>query len=271
MHALVWVLSGVVVGWLARLLMRGRSYGVVADLSIGTMGGVVGGWVLRLLGGTQPNEDPVRHALVAVLGAMAVIGTSRIVRGATQRTLGAAGGGPAAAPDLQAQLERLSALERRVVGRLLRRETTARDPNAAFEEQLTWGQRLADQVATFGGSWTFIGGFGAVLLVWIAINSELRRPFDPYPFILLNLVLSCLAALQAPVIMMSQNRQSAKDRSDARGDYEVNLRAELEIQRLHAKLDELRQRDWAALVEMQQTQIQSLNTIVQKLTGSIET
>ena len=127
------------------------------------------------------------------------------------------------------------------------------------------GQRLADRVASFGGSWTFIVLFGAIIIVWLIVNAELWRPFDPYPFILLNLVLSCLAALQAPVIMMSQNRQAAKDRSDARTDFEINLRAEMEIQQLHAKLDQLREQDWTALVEMQREQIQMLRALVKTL------
>src|SRR5204862_2466187 len=97
---------------------------------------------------------------------------------------------------------------------------------------------LADRVASFGGSWTFIGLFLLFMLVWMIINTELQQPFDIFPFILLNLILSCLAALQAPVIMMSQNRQAAKDRNDAKLDYEVNVRAETEIARLHEKIDQ---------------------------------
>lgn len=108
------------------------------------------------------------------------------------------------------------------------------------DSDLTFGQRLADRVADFGGSWTFILIFGGIIVVWISLNTVLllRKPaFDPYPFILLNLVLSCLAALQAPVIMMSQNRQETKDRRRSRNDYATNLKAEIEIQRLNRKLD----------------------------------
>jgi uncharacterized membrane protein len=123
-----------------------------------------------------------------------------------------------------------------------------------------FGERLADRIATFGGSWSFILMFLAVLLGWIAWNSE-RASFDPYPFILLNLVLSCLAAMQAPVIMMSQNRMAAKDRLDARHDYEVNLKAEMEIMQLHGKLDELQQRAWSQLIELQQAQLEALQRI----------
>ena len=123
---------------------------------------------------------------------------------------------------------------------LLRTHVT-KNPNVEEDEQLTFGQRIADRVATFGGSWTFIITFGAILLVWIVVNSLLlaAHPFDPYPYILLNLVLSMLAALQAPVIMMSQNRQAAKDRLKSDLDYEVNLKAELEVAQLHRKMDRL--------------------------------
>jgi uncharacterized membrane protein/uncharacterized membrane protein YeaQ/YmgE (transglycosylase-associated protein family) len=270
MHVLVWLGSGLLVGWLARVLMRGRSYGFVADLSIGSAGGVVGGWLLRMLGVTEPHAGPLGHGAAAIVGAMALIALSRLIRQAADRSRAVVGPSLPSSQDLEAQLHRLGALERRVVDRFLKRQLATRDPNALFEEQLSWGQRLADQVASFGGSWTFICLFGAIIVAWLVANTELRPPFDPYPFILLNLVLSCLAALQAPVIMMSQNRQAAKDRCDARSDYEINLRAELEIQQLHAKLDELRQRDWAALVEMQRTQIQVLNALSQKLVDSRE-
>ncbi|MDR6195471.1 DUF1003 domain-containing protein [Siphonobacter sp. SORGH_AS_0500] len=108
------------------------------------------------------------------------------------------------------------------------------------DEQPSFGNRMADGVAEFGGSWKFILSFMAFLIIWIAINSLyfiLQKPFDPYPFILLNLILSCVAAIQAPIIMMSQNRQEAKDRQRARNDYATNLKAEIEIQRLHDKMN----------------------------------
>jgi len=144
--------------------------------------------------------------------------------------------------DPNALLAGLGELERRIFTHVLHRKRTTRDTTAEFDERMTFGDRLADRIATFGGSWPFIVIFVAILLAWIAYNLERPHAFDPYPFILLNLVLSCVAALQAPVIMMSQNRMSAKDRLDARHDYEVNLKAELEITQLHAKLDELQQR-----------------------------
>jgi uncharacterized membrane protein len=130
--------------------------------------------------------------------------------------------------------ETLTAREKSVLKRLAERQTIAQDINQSFDEKRTTGQRLADKVAEFGGSWTFIIVFGVILTVWVAFNSLLAtRAFDPYPYIFLNLVLSMLAAVQAPIIMMSQNRQAAKDRLDASHDYEVNLKAEIEIMALH--------------------------------------
>jgi uncharacterized membrane protein len=156
------------------------------------------------------------------------------------------------------QLHKLGEVERRVVNHVLRRQQVARDPNLTFEEQMTFGQRIADRVASFGGSWTFIMIFVAVMTVWMLLNILTTFKWDEYPFILLNLVLSCLAALQAPVIMMSQNRQSAKDRIDASHDYEVNLKAETEIVGLHVKMDELRERQWQTLMDLQTKQLEML-------------
>lgn len=120
-----------------------------------------------------------------------------------------------------------------------RRASVTRDANELFAERLTFGDRLADRVATIGGSWTFIIGFGLFLAVWAILNTVIlaANAFDPFPFIFLNLMLSMLAALQAPIIMMSQNRQAAKDRLEARLDYETNQRSEAEIAGLHAKID----------------------------------
>ena len=140
-------------------------------------------------------------------------------------------------------------------------------------DQRTFWERLADEVARVGGSWNFIGAFGFVLLVWIGLNvlilgRYIARPFDPYPFIFLNLLLSMLAAIQAPVIMMSQNRAAAKDRQQAEHDYMVNLRAELEIMRLHEKLDELRAREVETLMVQQTEALTLLKEEVAKLTGA---
>ncbi|MEO8481684.1 MAG: DUF1003 domain-containing protein [Acidobacteriota bacterium] len=141
-------------------------------------------------------------------------------------------------------------IERRALSGILRRKPTTPDPNRSFDAQMTFGERISDRVAAFGGSWTFISIFLLAMAVWMAVNQESERAFDPYPFILLNLMLSCVAALQAPIIMMSQNRQAAKDRSDARLDYEVNVRAELQITALHEKLDLARDREWAHLARV---------------------
>ena len=143
--------------------------------------------------------------------------------------------------------------ERHVIERVARRLAVSRDVSATFEEGRTFGERLADRIAAFGGSWTFILIFMAAIAVWVSLNTVflLRagdQPFDPYPFILLNLFLSLVAAIQAPIIMMSQNRQAAKDRLQASHDYEVNLKAEIEIMALHEKMDELRQKDLADLI-----------------------
>lgn len=146
-------------------------------------------------------------------------------------------------------LDALPARERRVIQRCAQRLAVARPVQQEIDADLTFGERLADKVAEFGGSWTFIMLFGAFLLAWVAANAVLlTRPFDPYPFIFLNLMLSMLAAIQAPIIMMSQNRAAAHDRRRAEQDYEVNLKAELEIAALHEKLDRMRSEELAALI-----------------------
>jgi uncharacterized membrane protein len=164
------------------------------------------------------------------------------------------------------KMETFTKHERAIIHRLMEGKHVARNTNKEFDEQLTFGQRLADQVARFGGSWTFISLFMLILLAWVVLNSVIlarfRDAFDPYPYILLNLFLSMLASIQAPIIMMSQNRQAAKDRLDAAHDYEVNLKAEMEIEALHQKLDELRDQKWAELVEMQQEQIRLLTKLL---------
>ncbi|WP_034920787.1 DUF1003 domain-containing protein [Gillisia sp. CAL575] len=132
--------------------------------------------------------------------------------------------------------------------------------------QNTYGQRLADKVATFGGSWRFIMIFGVFILIWMIINIIFlaTKAFDPYPFILLNLILSCLAALQAPVIMMSQNRQEEKDRERAKQDYMINLKAELEIRTLHEKIDHLIIHQQQELLNIQQIQVEMMEDILKK-------
>jgi uncharacterized membrane protein len=152
--------------------------------------------------------------------------------------------------------EEFSETERRIMDHAARRKLLSKDVNRAYADDLTFGQRLADKVALFGGSWAFILSFVFVLLVWTGVNTlVLKRPFDPYPFIFLNLLLSMIAAIQAPVIMMSQNRQATKDRLDAAHDYEVNLKAEIEIMALHEKIDQLRGEQVAQLLARQREQI----------------
>ena len=160
----------------------------------------------------------------------------------------------------------LSVLESEVVRSMAEHELLSRDINTYFDEQLTFGQRMADRVAEFGGSWNFLLCFAAVLFLWIGVNcmAFLWRPFDPYPFILLNLVLSCLAAVQAPIIMMSQNRQEAKDRLRGEEDYRVNLKAELEIHHLNEKLDHLIVNQWERLLKIQQIQMELIKELVPK-------
>ena len=151
-------------------------------------------------------------------------------------------------------------LDRQVVESIANQDTIAENVEDDFLEQRTLGQRLSDGLASFGGSWTFLMSFGAFLVVWMAINIAIgeAKSFDPYPFILLNLVLSCIAAIQAPIIMMSQKRQDAKDRLRSHNDYQVNLKAELEIRHLHEKLDHLVTRQWQRLAEIQQIQLEML-------------
>jgi uncharacterized membrane protein len=158
----------------------------------------------------------------------------------------------------------LSALEEEVLRSL--REHEILSHNVEVDQRLTLGQRVADRVAMFGGSWTFILSFGAVLLLWVAVNSGvlLARPFDPYPYILLNLVLSCLAALQAPIIMMSQNRQETRDRLRAEHDCQVNLKAELEIRQLTWRMDQLLHHQWRRLLEVQQIQTDLLAELLRR-------
>ena len=151
----------------------------------------------------------------------------------------------------------LTQLDKEVV-EVLRDQSLVSAHPLELDRGLTVGERLADRVARFGGSWVFILSFGAFLVLWIAINSIalLRGPFDPYPFILLNLILSSIAALQAPIIMMSQNRQEAKDRLRADNDYRVNLKAELEIRLLAERMDHLIQHQWQRLLEIQEIQVE---------------
>ena len=160
----------------------------------------------------------------------------------------------------------LSTLEEQVVRSLKENELLSKNINIEFDQKLTFGERLADRIADFGGSWDFIVIFVGVLLLWVAANSVILiwRPFDPYPFILLNLVLSGLAAIQAPIIMMSQNRQEAKDRFRSEHDYSINLKAELEIRHLHEKIDHLLKNQWQRLLEIQEIQMELMEVLAHK-------
>lgn len=157
-----------------------------------------------------------------------------------------------------------SDLEKEVLRSMEKQELVSRNTIDDYDQKLTLSQRLADRIATFGGSWRFILIFAGLLFLWIAMNSLvlLFRPFDPYPFIFLNLILSCLAAIQAPIIMMSQNRQEDKDRTRSQHDYQVNLKAELEIRNLHEKLDFLLLNQWQKLLEIQQIQTEMIEELL---------
>lgn len=162
---------------------------------------------------------------------------------------------------LQEEKGNLDQLEKEVLKSFEDEASISENVNQEYEEQISFGERVSDQIASFGGSWVFIFSFLGILLIWIVFNIRVqgRERFDPYPFILLNLVLSCIAALQAPVIMMSQNRQEQKDRLRNEHDYQVNLKAELEIRALHLKIDQLMTQQWQHLLEIQQAQIEILN------------
>ncbi len=170
---------------------------------------------------------------------------------------------------LASQRGTLSALEKEVAEKAASHETVASHIEAQLGGRTTRGQRLADAVARVGGSWAFVGGFLLVLAAWMALNSVALagRAFDPYPFILLNLVLSCVAALQAPIIMMSQNRASARDRMQADQDFRVNLKAEIEVAGLHEKIDYLLHEQWESLLVVQQAQLDLLTDLTEQLGG----
>lgn len=168
------------------------------------------------------------------------------------------------------EVKDLTVLEQTVLNSLTERAALSSTIMDVEDQQPGTGQRIADHVATFGGSWTFILSFIAILLIWISVNAWYlhNRGFDPYPFILLNLLLSCLAALQAPVIMMSQNRQEEKDRQRAKKDYMINLKSELEIRMLHEKLDHLIIRQQEDIIEVQRLQVEQMDNIVKNMNAT---
>lgn len=163
----------------------------------------------------------------------------------------------------------ISLVEQQVIDAITGNKILSEDIEPTIENQLTLGQRAADKIAEFGGSWKFIITFFVVLIGWISVNAWFlgKHPFDPYPFILLNLILSCLAAIQAPIIMMSQNRLEQKDRMRGENDYKVNLKAELEIKLLHEKIDHLTFTQNKRLLEVQQIQVEYLDEILKELNG----
>jgi uncharacterized membrane protein len=167
---------------------------------------------------------------------------------------------------LEEETGQISALHEEVLESLKEHEILSKNINLEFEQDLTVWDRMSDKLAAVGGSWRFIVGFAVVMGIWVTVNSValLRQPFDPYPYILLNLVLSCLAAIQAPVIMMSQNRQDAKDRLRSEHDYQLNLKAELEIRHLNEKMDLLLSTQWRRLLEIQRIQMEVLEELVRK-------
>jgi len=168
---------------------------------------------------------------------------------------------------LTEEIGELDELDKTVLASLTEKTTLTDKIDGEEHQLITTGQRIADKVATFGGSWTFIISFGVFLLIWISINIYWlsNKGFDPYPFILLNLILSCIAAMQAPVIMMSQNRQEAKDRERAKNDYMINLKSELEIRMLHEKIDHLIMHQQQELLEIQKVQIEMMNDILKRV------
>jgi uncharacterized membrane protein len=170
---------------------------------------------------------------------------------------------------LESEKGDLTSLEQEVLRSMREHDLLSRNVELELEQRWTVGERLADRLAAFGGSWTFLVCFGLFLVIWIGVNSALLvvRPVDPFPYILLNLVLSCLAALQAPVIMMSQNRQEAKDRLRSQHDYQVNLKAELEIRHLHEKMDHLLSHQWERLAQIQEIQLELLSELSGKVRG----
>ena len=265
LQLVTWTATGLVAGGLARIVMRSRrDFGLLGDLLTGWFGALVGGWLFKGFNVVAP-ETTAGRILVSLVGAGVLLAGMRMLRQIMPAAQSAVSGNISVpAVNLADHLLQLGNFERAILSRLLNRERWSRDPNVAFDAQATFGERVADRVATFGGSWTFIGIFAIFMVSWMALQ-DMTRPFDPFPYILLNLMLSCLAALQAPVIMMSQNRQAARDRSDAKTDYEVNVRAEMEITAVHAKLDMLREQEWLRLLVMLEEQQRTLESISSRL------
>ena len=266
MHVWEWLLTGLAVGFGTHFALSRLRFKIGGDLALGALGGVLGGALLRF-GGLTPVGSGLGHFAAALVGALALLGAAHALARSRAASLPAPRDPPAAPPADRAALLHpgrmadLSEVERSVLGKFLNRETVVRDTEREQQERETFGEHATDRIAAFGGSWAFLGLFSALLVAWMLFNVDAGRPFDPFPFILLNLLLSCVAAMQAPIILMSQNRQAQKDRLNAAADYAVNMKAEMEILALHEKLDELREKAWRDLIEMQQRQL----VLLQKL------
>ena len=167
---------------------------------------------------------------------------------------------------LRKEIGETKGIEKKFVKSLKEHELIAEDVHKKYESYISFGNRLSDKIASFGGSWKFIIIFFIVLMAWIGVNSVmlLKKPFDPFPFILMNLILSCLAAIQAPIIMMSQNRQESKDRMRSENDYKINLKAELEVRLLNEKIDFLLVKQWQRLMEIQSVQTELMEEILKE-------
>ncbi|AVV51841.1 DUF1003 domain-containing protein [Leptospira santarosai] len=168
---------------------------------------------------------------------------------------------------MEEEVGNIEFLEQEVFNSVTKSNLITANDNQEFVEKLSLGDKIADKVAKFGGSWSFILSFFFIISAWIFGNVTFltKSPFDPYPFILLNLILSCIAALQAPIIMMSQNRQEAKDRIRSENDYKINLKAEIEIRTLHEKVDHLLLNQWSKMIEVQEIQMEILGEISNQL------
>jgi uncharacterized membrane protein len=162
---------------------------------------------------------------------------------------------------------KIEKLEQEVINSIHESDFLSANPNLAYQEVTSTGDKISDKVAKFGGSWNFIMIFFVILVIWVLINTYVLifSSFDPYPFILLNLILSCMAAIQAPIIMMSQNRQETKDRIRSENDYKVNLKAEIEIRTLHEKIDHLLLEQWSRLMKIQEIQLDMLEDISKEI------
>ncbi len=235
MHIMLWLAVGLVLGLTGWGLGRRRSFGPFADVLVAMLGSLLAGWMARREGisGSHPLATEIA---IACAGAIMVVTAMRAVYRFADRTRAAARRRGGDTTVLPADLGAVALKELQRLQHLLGTQRVRANPNDSFDEQLTLGQRVADRVASFGGSWTFIGLFLLFMFSWMAWNTELAH-VDPFPFILLNLMLSCVAALQAPVIMMSQNRQTLKDRHDVEIDHAVNLRAEAEIRALRERFE----------------------------------